>query len=262
MNWKKIALMISWIGIFTYLLIVVGFTTRSSKSVPVNNIQVSITDSAKNSFLSKSEVVSMLDDNQILGQHRGDVNTHRLEKKIETHSAVENAEVYTNIEGELNIEIEQRKPVLRVQDRRGNPYYIDENGKVMPLSKLNAAHVLVASGHIPVLEREKIKTYNFAKQSKYDGFGVIYQLFTLTGFIRNNEFWNAQIEQIYVNKAGEFELIPRVGAHIIYLGSIENYAYKFKKLYALYTKGLNVHGWNKYEKINLKYKNQVICTKR
>ncbi|MFW6222798.1 MAG: cell division protein FtsQ, partial [Bacteroidota bacterium] len=59
-----------------------------------------------------------------------------------------------------------------------------------------------------------------------------------------------------------FEIIPRVGAHFIHFGSIDQYEWKFKKLKYLYKKGFSKEGWNKYEQINLKYKNQIICTKR
>jgi cell division protein FtsQ len=81
-------------------------------------------------------------------------------------------------------------------------------------------------------------------------------------FISNDDLWNAQFVQLYLNRENEYELIPRVGAHIILLGDMENFSYKLRKLKALYLKGLNKKGWNNYEQINLKYSNQVVCTKR
>mgnify|MGYP000956836569 FL=1 len=42
----------------------------------------------------------------------------------------------------------------------------------------------------------------------------------------------------------------------------ENYKKKFRNLRAFYLQGLNNVGWNKYEKISLRFDNQVICTKR
>jgi len=53
-----------------------------------------------------------------------------------------------------------------------------------------------------------------------------------------------------------------VGAHIIEFGDINAHEEKFDKLYALYSQGLKREGWNKYIRINLKYKEQVVCTKR
>jgi cell division protein FtsQ len=38
---------------------------------------------------------------------------------------------------------------------------------------------------------------------------------------------------------------------------------KFEKLHTFYLQGLNTTGsWNKYSVINLKFKNQIVCTKK
>jgi cell division protein FtsQ len=81
-------------------------------------------------------------------------------------------------------------------------------------------------------------------------------------YISEDKFLSSQIVQIYYNGSGDFELIPRVGAHQIIFGDIKDYQLKFMKLKVLYEEGLKYEGWNKYVMINLKYKNQVICTKR
>ena len=56
-------------------------------------------------------------------------------------------------------------------------------------------------------------------------------------------------------------MVPRIGPHIIILGSIDNYEAKFEKLWLFYTEGLKNVGWNQYLKINLKYKDQIVCSK-
>ena len=81
-------------------------------------------------------------------------------------------------------------------------------------------------------------------------------------YINENPFWRSQIVQLYVRRNGELELIPRVGSQIIYFGSADRMENKFFKLKTLYQEGFAHTGWNQYEIINLKYTNQVICTKR
>ena len=80
-------------------------------------------------------------------------------------------------------------------------------------------------------------------------------------YITHDKFLKAQIGQIYVNEFNEFELIPRIGSHVILLGKAEDLDDKFRRLYAFYRFGLNKIGWNKYSVINIKYKNQVVCSK-
>ena len=85
-------------------------------------------------------------------------------------------------------------------------------------------------------------------------------------FLQKNEFWNRQIEQIYVmkNKKGErvVELIPRVGNQVVYLGSLDDFQGKLRRLRLFYDKAIDAVGWEKYARVNLEYDNQIICTKR
>ena len=91
---------------------------------------------------------------------------------------------------------------------------------------------------------------------------MLEQIYQLARTIDSDEFWKAQIVQIYVNEEMDIELIARVGQHKIILGDIEDLDIKLKKLKMFYDKGLSKTGWNEYSIINLKFKDQIVCTKR
>jgi cell division protein FtsQ len=57
-------------------------------------------------------------------------------------------------------------------------------------------------------------------------------------------------------------LVPRVGDQTIYMGSLEKYEKKLRRMRIFYEKALVKVGWNKYSRFNLEYDNQVVCTKR
>jgi cell division protein FtsQ len=81
-------------------------------------------------------------------------------------------------------------------------------------------------------------------------------------YIDDNDFWSAQIDQIYVDSNNDIDLIPRVGNQLIHIGTTENIEGKLKNLAAFYDKVLPEVGWNKYSVINLEYKDQIVCKKR
>jgi cell division protein FtsQ len=142
-------------------------------------------------------------------------------------------------------------------------YYIAEDGSIMPLTNNFSPFVLVASGHIdePFNNRQirnilEIDLNNLNKKEK-----ILYNVFRLVKYIYKDEFWRSQIVQIYVNEKYEFELIPRVGPHIIAFGDISYYKEKFEKLKTLYLEGFNKTGWNNYTTLNLKFENQIVCIK-
>ena len=89
------------------------------------------------------------------------------------------------------------------------------------------------------------------------------KLYAMAKYINANKFWNAQVRQIYINKDKEMELVPMVGDQKIIFGDTTDMNEKFNKLHTFYLQGLNVTGWwNKYSTINLKFKNQIVCTKK
>ncbi|MBF0956984.1 MAG: cell division protein, partial [Alloprevotella tannerae] len=81
-------------------------------------------------------------------------------------------------------------------------------------------------------------------------------------FLRDNELWDKQIEQINVSEDHKLTLIPRLGDQVILFGSPDNIAQKFNNLRAFYEKVMPKVGWNKYSRINLENTNQIVCTKR
>jgi cell division protein FtsQ len=83
----------------------------------------------------------------------------------------------------------------------------------------------------------------------------------MASYITRDKFLKAQIEQVFVEPNGEFELIPRVGNHIIIFGGPDNMEDKFDRLFVFYRNGLSRIGWTRYNVINIKYRNQVVCSK-
>ena len=66
----------------------------------------------------------------------------------------------------------------------------------------------------------------------------------------------ALFSQVYVNANQELELVPIIGDQQILIGNTQKLAKKMEYLIAFYKSDVD---WNKYESINLKYQNQIIC---
>lgn len=252
-----------WLLIIAYLVITFSFVDRKNQDVLCSDFEVIISDSAQNRFVSVEDVLSVLKQNEleIVGYKLESINTYELECLLNDRTVIKRAEIYKTINGKLNVKIQQRKPIVRIYTDNGYSFYIDHEGNSMPLSKKFTSHVLVASGDIHV-DMKKLSAINCSKLIDKESENILCHVYRMANFIQENPFWRSQIEQVYVKNNGEFELIPRVGAHIIDFGDISDMEYKFKKLKAVYDKGFSIRGWNTYNYINLKYSNQVICSKR
>ncbi|NOY95314.1 MAG: hypothetical protein GXO81_02840 [Chlorobi bacterium] len=247
---RKIANITGWLLLGGFLAATLAFSSIQTKDVKCEDIKVFF-DGEQVICLDKSEIVSLVKkaDRKLLGKNLNRVNAELIEQAVEKHSTIENAEVYKMVakngnsyKGILAVRIKYRTPVLRIIT--GNKsYFLDKDGKQIPVSTNYSANVLAVTGKI----RGK-----FAKD----------KILPFILYIRDDEFWNAQIEQIHVNAEDDIILTPLVGAHLIEFGSVDNYQEKFRNLKAFYEKVLVNNNWNKYNRINLAYKNQVIGIKR
>jgi cell division protein FtsQ len=128
--------------------------------------------------------------------------------------------------------------------------------------KQYASYTLIANGYIS--EPFDVTVERNIFPSRKDTIimpNIIYDLYRVSKFISNDDFWRSQIVQLYVNNNREIELVPRVGSQTIIFGQSDDLDNKFRKLKAMY-RAFNEIGWNQYKTINLKFKDQVICTKR
>ena len=245
------------------MIVLLGFAEARQSSRVCKSLNVKILGDEKQHFVEWKDIEQLVlnHGDSVINQPLTSVDISALERTIEDLAAVKNAEVHLTLDGILNVEVEQRKPLVRVFNNRGESGYLDELGSFMPLSHKYTARVMVANGHYA----DGLWSFDINKINANDSLKnewVLDDVFELATYIAQNEFWKAQINQVYYNRSGEFELIPRVGSHIILLGKAERLEEKFNKLYAFYQKGLPNTDWNAYELINLKYKNQVVCTKK
>jgi cell division protein FtsQ len=262
---KKIKYIILWALIAAYAVATLVFVVEKQHRLVCNTVEVNIVDSLRNSFVIKKNIMNLLQQKGInlIGKNFGQIDLVGLETLINTYPPVERAEIYKTTDGRLVIDIKQRNPILRVIDMNNESYYLDEKGFLMKLSGNYASNVIIANGNIHTGAPINNTINVLAMEEKAQGKRVILaELYKVAKFISENKFWNAQIEQIFVNASGDFELIPRVGAHVIVFGDCSDCEEKFDNLMSFYKNGLPNAGWNTYATINLKYKGQVICTKR
>lgn len=240
---KKIANILVWVCCLGYLIVVFSFANSKNRGIVYTGTQIKVIDSVERGFVSNKDIEKIIKKKyaSLDGASIIDINKEVLEDMIDKIPFVKKSEVYNSLSGKIIVDIEQRQPIVRILSGKG--YYLDTDGEKMPLSSNYTSRVLMVSGTI----NDKL---------------IKEELFELVKFITNDEFWKSQITQMHVTRNKEYILIPRVGAHKIELGGFDDYQYKFQKLSTLYKEGFSKQGWNKYKSINLKYKDQVVCTKK
>lgn len=246
---KIILLILLFLAIVAYL--VYTFFGMESTNPDEECVEVTVLmEDGQEAFVDSAMVVGMMESNGLypVGKKMKDVDLQEIKKVIESNPFVVTAECYqTNNgmdvgKGRLCVKIRQNIPVMMVYDDKNGMYYVDANATVIKTDTLYARNILVANGEI---------NRNYLPE-----------LAALAHYISSDDFWDNQIEQIYVSynkmKEREITLIPRVGNQKILLGDIENYDKKLTRLKKFYERGISKVGWNKYSILNLEYDNQVV----
>lgn len=231
------------LAIASYLVVAVWKFASQAEDRICEGVNVEILDSIADGFITESFIRSLLTRNNISpeGMRISEINLEQIEELMLGESHIERANCFYNAAGVLCIKVVPQRPVLHVISQNGDDYYLSSTGLTMPTANFNV-NLCVATGRI---------SKQFASE----------RLLEMALFIHDNLFWREQIEQIHVLSPERIELYPRVGQHVIELGSIDGFQEKLDRLRIFYRKGLERVGWNKYSTISLAYDGQIVCTK-
>lgn len=252
---KPVLITFFWLLCSAGVITLLGASMIRQQDLSFQNIEVNMDDENEMLFIDRNTILKLLKDHQVNPEKTKPVTAidyYKLEKVIESNPFVESAEMFVDANEKIQINVKQRLPILRIINNQGVSYYLDEYGKRMPVSSKFTARVPVATGFIFTNAEHRTAIDSVIEQ----------KLFTLANFIHSDSFLISLTEQIVVNQQNEFELIPVIGNHSVLLGDVADLNEKFSKLKIFYKEGLNYTGWNQYSKINLKYTNEVYCTKR
>lgn len=242
---KKILVILGLCLLAGYLIFAIFFFEDKPLEKICNNFEIEINGNTGNHFVDAAALQRFIDSKGLnpYGKQIKNINTYQIQEVLLSNKLIKSAEVFVTSSGGIRAVVNERVPILRIVSPQGEGYYVDQEGKTMPLSSMGTAYLPVASGAISQ-QLAETDLYKFAL------------------FLQNDNFWNAQIEQIVVHSAEDIDLITRVGGQIVKLGSLADYDKKLAKLKTFYDKVLPETGWNRYTQINLKYDKQVVATKR
>lgn len=192
-------------------------------------------------FITKANVSKLLIQNQkpVSGQPKEIIDLNELESALISNPMIKKAEVFMSVNGELSADIEQKRPIARVNTNAS--YYIDDEGSYMPLSSNYTARVPLVTGYI---KKNDLKTvFEFAK------------------IVDQDVFLKKHVIEIRQNEDKTIDFKIRKSDFIVHLGSLDMLEKKINNFKAFYQKASKDNILQKYSLVNLKFDKQVICTK-
>lgn len=231
------------------VLVVIGNVSRSRSTVrgiEVNIRQGRVPQLVDDQTVRDSIVAAM----PALLQHSvSDVDREAVAAAAARVPYLKEVSVAVSVSGKVVVRAKQRRPIARLY--YGNQeLYIDDESVVMPSSSLGNCNVLVAGG-------------DFAEPLRPDSLNSqLTALWQVARFLDKESKYGELIDQIYIERDGDIMMVPKLGGHVVELGSPDDLDEKFDLLLAFYRKGMPRAGWDTYSQVSLKYHGQVVCTKR
>ena len=240
-----------------YIIAMPAILSYTTNRQPCRGVVVKIRDSSDYSFVSKREIISLVNagGKSFLGKPVKDIPATEIESRLAKLSSLRYAEVYVGVDGSLHVDADQRDPVMRVMPSSGGDFYVDEEGIVFRRRGYGSPRLQIIVGNVNINSR----MLNGISILDTANITVLSDIFYLVKFINNDSFWAAQVDQISVGNDRELDIIPRVGNQIVHLGTTENLEQKLANLEAFYKDVMPESGWRKYSTINLEYKDQIVC---
>lgn len=236
-NWTNIRLLL----MFAFVMGLAAFASARNAQRKLTGTRVDFTHDS-DPFIKQEAVNKLLIENRGSAKSitKDKVDLNRLEKSINGNPMIEKSEVSVGIDGTLKAVVKQRTPIARVFDANGS-FYIDYQGEEMPLSDEFTARVPIVSGEINTIDRSKLAS--------------------VLRFVHDDDFLKKNIIGVQVLPSGGLKMRNRDFDYTIEFGRTINIERKFANYKAFFQKAVTDSSLYHYSNINLKFTQQVVCTK-
>lgn len=268
---------IAWCALLGYLVFATRACNREQKQTVLAGVDISVKESPEERIITPETVAEWLREDGFVfdGTEIENINTAAIRDSLLSRPFVGSARVYADMQGGLNIEVSQRRPVMRVMSAGGYDFYVSEDDWILPVRGSGSVHVPVVTGSIPLPFEAgfggSIAALDTGRQLfSQESYLYLVKLINFVKSIGEDSFWNAQIVQINIADNGgraalkngmepEIELVPRIGRHLIRFGTVDDAPAKLDKLMLFYGRVLDHRGWDAYRYIDLRFKDQIVC---
>lgn len=272
---KHIVTLLVWAGIIAYLLWASHLDARKRADTYVRSLQITVRDSSAMRIIRPDDVRRWIVSAGLspVGEHFDSVDLMAITNTVAAHDFVRHVKTSVGLDSVVSVTVRQRIPALRVIAAGGYDFYYTTDGYIVPAGRRSAYYVPVVTGQFDLPFRPSFsgrleEPTDSTSKKVQESYRFLHKLINFVSYIEDDNFWNSQIVQINVtgrpepHTEPEVELVPRVGDHVVMLGWLDGYEQKLDKLMKFYRKALPHEGWDKWSYIDLRYDDQVVCSRK
>ena len=254
---KMILSIVAWVITAAALIALFVFAREDYLTSPVKAVKVNIERENDSGFIKERFLLTDID--RLRGKSNiGTINMLAIQKHLESIPWIESSTSYVDLDGTFCVTIKEYDPVLRIFGESGKSVYLTEDGICIPTNRLYTPHVLVASGNFTLRNDSTSYTLN---DTLIEDQALLESLHIFKA-IERNAFMQSCIGQVYRNRKGQFDIVVNDFNALVTVGDTCQIADKLHRAEIFIKQKAGSAEIKGMKNINLKYKNQVVCTKR
>lgn len=244
MNKNTLLWCILSIVLVAYLIAITCYTSYRSQNDLCSEVDIVINDNSNIKFVTAEDINLEIgnDENCFLSKSVSEINTHEMEKRLNSIDKIESANCVFYNKSRLRVEVTPLIPVARIFDGKKS-YYINKDGKKMVANVRYHVDVPIISG-------------NFGESNDASS------MLNVLNYIQSDSVWNSLISGIDVANNHDIIISPMIKGHVINFGDTSLIENKFARIKTFYKEVMPVKGWNYYDTISVKWRGQVVATRR
>ena len=243
-----IKLILKWLillALLSYIAIASLWAIDYAEQQTLDDIVINIDKNSPTKFVTKEGVIQKLGKTADKIKHTpiAELNIEKIERQLSQDNSFENVECYITSDNKLQIDIVPMIPEIRVFSPDGKSYYINKDGKRIDTGNEFFMDVPVVTGNFD----QKFPAKN---------------ILPVTRHIAADDYLKNLITMIEVKSATNILLYPCIKGQVINIGDTTELTKKFDNLTLFYRKVMNHKGWETYDTISVKFRNQIVATRR
>ncbi len=228
----------------------IGFVEKQNQAKTFTAVEVDLEAVSGVYFVEEKEILSILSSSfpeLKKGLSMQELPLNDIEERLLGHPFIRTAEASVDQQGILKLNLTQHEPMARIARPESADGYITKEGLLISTSPTYTSRVLIIHG--PYIG-------SLMDQGRLD---VMPELIPLIQFITQDKFWSAQVTELEINGRNDIRIHQQVGKQVIGFGDAKDFESKFNRIAVLYKEILPRKGWDAYQRISVKYKNQIVC---
>ena len=233
------------------LVSMIAFTQVSQSGATCKGLIVILNNTTENYFLDEQDIIGIVTlhgDLVVENMPVEAIALKKMESRLRENPYIGKSEIFKDLEGNLVIDVELRRPIARILRGRSPEAYVTPTGNIMPTSEKFVSRVMLVSG-----QTDSLISHTFYGTD--DGKNVLKML----NYISEDDFLRAQIAEMELKRNNKAILFPQITKQKIEFGILEDLDVKFRKLKVFYKEVLPRKGWNSYTRVNLEFEDQIIA---